>query len=208
MPGANRGGCRFDCISPRLSSAYDICAYYQEKKLNNLLSVTRKFCDSLDRITGWICVSLCLLMTVVVLLGVFFRYVLLDPISWSEELSTFMMVWVAMLGASMGIRRGRHVGVSYVVDQISLLKKNKRRISITVNFLILIFLYVLVKEGLSLALFARNQISTALGLSMFWPYFGLLVGGVVTAIQVACQIFEAFADDVALVEDDCSLKGE
>ena len=176
--------------------------------MNNLLSVTRKFSDLLDQVTGWICVSLCLLMTVVVLLGVFFRYVLLEPISWSEELSTFMMVWVAMLGASMGIRRGRHVGVSYVVDQMPLLKKNKRTISIVVNFLILLFLYVLVKEGLSLALFARNQISPALGLSMFWPYFGLLVGGVVTGVQVVCQLFEAFADDVILVEDDCSLKGE
>ena len=176
--------------------------------MNNLLSVIRKFSDLIDRITGWICIGLCTLMTVVVLLGVFFRYVLLDPIVWSEELSTFMMVWVAMLGASMGIRRGRHVGVSYVVDQVSLLKKNKRIISIVVNLLILVFLYVLIKEGLYLAMFAKNQISAALGISMFWPYFGLLVGGVACVIQLVCQIFEAISGDVVIVDDECSLRSE
>ena len=176
--------------------------------MNSLLPVIRKVCDLIDRITGWTCIGLCALMTVVVLLGVFFRYVLLDPIVWSEELSTFMMVWVAMLGASMGIRRGRHVGVSYVVDQVKFLNNNKKSISIVVNLLILIFLYVLIKEGLYLALFAKTQISPALGISMFWPYFGLLMGGMAIAVQVVCQIFEAIGGNVVIVEDECSLKGD
>jgi len=40
-------------------------------------------------------------MTVVVLAGVFFRYVLEAPLPWSEELARYLMVWGASLGASV-----------------------------------------------------------------------------------------------------------
>ena len=73
----------------------------------------------------------------------FLRYVLNDPLVWSEELSTFAMVWVAMIGGSMGIKGANHVGVTYVVDNVSWLKRHPGTVTVLVNLIILVFLLIL-----------------------------------------------------------------
>ena len=48
-------------------------------------------------------ILLTVVMTILVLdvvWQVFTRYILKDPSSWTEELATFLMIWVGMLGAS------------------------------------------------------------------------------------------------------------
>lgn len=171
-------------------------------------SINHWISNLLDRIAGGAAVVLCTVMTIVVLLGVFYRYVLVDPVVWSEELSTFAMVWLAMTGGSMGIKRCSHVGVSYVVDNIGWLKRNRNAVGIVVNVLILSFLLVLVYQANNLALFARMQISSALGISMFWPYLGLIVGGWMMVIQVLCQIVDAMTGGAEIYVDECCLGEE
>jgi len=39
------------------------------------------------------------------------RFVLRDSLSWSEELARYLMVWATFIGASIGVKRGSHVGV-------------------------------------------------------------------------------------------------
>ena len=101
-----------------------------------------KVSNGIDQLAGFAAVILCSVMTIVVLLGVFFRYVLTDPLVWSEELSTFAMVWVTMIGGSMGIKRYSHVGVSYVVDNIPFLDRHRNAVGVLVNLLILFFLAI------------------------------------------------------------------
>lgn len=165
----------------------------------------RKVSDGIDRVAGYAAVSLCSVMTVVVLLGVFFRYVLTDPLVWSEELSTFSMVWVTMIGGSMGIKRCSHVGVSYLVDNIPFLDRRRNAVGVVVNFLILFFLVMLLKEARTLALFASRQTSPALGISMFWPYGGLIFGGLMMALQVVSQIIEGLTGGGEKYVDACCL---
>ena len=167
--------------------------------------VNRKVSNAIDCLAGYMTIVLCSVMTFVVLLGVFYRYVLTDPLAWSEELSTFAMVWLTMIGGSMGIKRYSHVGVSYVIDNVFILTKNRNAIGVVVNVLILLFLAILLKEGQNLALFASNQTSTALGVSMFWPYCGLLVGGWMMLLQVVSQIVEGLTGGAEKFVDDCCL---
>jgi TRAP-type C4-dicarboxylate transport system permease small subunit len=171
----------------------------------SIRTVNRTISDGLDQVAGFSSVLLCSVMTIVVLLGVFFRYVLTDPLVWSEELSTFAMVWLTMIGGSMGIKRYSHVGVSFVVDNVGWLDRRRHVVGIIVNLLILFFLVVLLKEARTLALFARGQTSAALGISMFWPYCGLMVGGLMMTVQVICQIVEGLTGGVDRYVDSCCL---
>lgn len=43
---------------------------------------------------------------------VFFRYVLGDPLVWSDELARYLLVWCAFLGWVIAARRRSHLGVS------------------------------------------------------------------------------------------------
>src|SRR6201986_3131644 len=50
-----------------------------------------------------------------------FVYVKLAGInlSWANELSTYMFVWMAKFGAALGVRTGIHVGVDVFVKKLS-----------------------------------------------------------------------------------------
>ncbi len=50
--------------------------------------------------------------------GVFSRYVLGNQSEWTEELANILLVWVGMLGASVGFIRHVHLGVDYFVNKI------------------------------------------------------------------------------------------
>ncbi|HSV56754.1 MAG TPA: TRAP transporter small permease subunit, partial [Magnetospirillaceae bacterium] len=68
-------------------------------------------CAALDRVSRAVdtlasafCAVLFGAMTVSVLLGVFFRYVVNLPLAWTEEVSRYLMIWGASIGITLGIR--------------------------------------------------------------------------------------------------------
>lgn len=51
------------------------------------------------------------------LLGVFYRYVLQDAVSWSEEIALLGFTWTIFLAATLAVREDAHVRVS-IIDSI------------------------------------------------------------------------------------------
>ncbi|MFQ3621347.1 MAG: TRAP transporter small permease subunit, partial [Spirochaetales bacterium] len=52
--------------------------------------------------------------------AVFFRYVLVSPIVWSEEITGFFLVWMVLLGAPVGYRTKEHVAIDFLTKKIPL----------------------------------------------------------------------------------------
>ena len=59
-------------------------------------------------------VAAVLLVAVIVmnLAQVFYRYVLVDPLSWSEETMRYSTTWMVMLAGSSALFRGEHMVIS------------------------------------------------------------------------------------------------
>ena len=55
-------------------------------------------------------------LVVLVFLAVFFRYVLNDPLTWSEEVGRICLVWVSFLGAYLAHRRADHIAVTALLQ--------------------------------------------------------------------------------------------
>ena len=51
--------------------------------------------------------------------GAFSRYVLRQPITWTDELASILFVWLAMLGAVIALRRGEHMQLTTFVKDVS-----------------------------------------------------------------------------------------
>src|ERR1700737_1219450 len=51
--------------------------------------------------------------------GVFTRYVLGNPLVWSDELATIIFLWLAMMGSVVAYRRGEHISLSALVRRAS-----------------------------------------------------------------------------------------
>ena len=59
------------------------------------------------------------LLVLDVLWGVFTRYVMNNQSPWTEELARMLLIWVSLLGASIGFIRKSHLGVDYFVGKLS-----------------------------------------------------------------------------------------
>lgn len=121
--------------------------------------------------------SLLCVMTVVGFAQVFFRYILHEPLAWSEELIRFLFIWSVYIGVPLGVLKGAHSSVDV------LLRKTKGRVRTRLNRLIIIMeglvFLVMIKFGLELALQNTTQFSPALQLPMVCVMLALPIGGLV-----------------------------
>jgi tripartite ATP-independent transporter DctM subunit len=72
---------------------------------------------------GWaveVPAALLVLVDIVVLFsGVVSRYLLHDPLLWSDELASILFLWLAMLGSVVALRRGEHMRMTALVSKLS-----------------------------------------------------------------------------------------
>ena len=84
----------------------------------------------LDHIEEWIITTLIGAATLIVFVAVVHRYLAGYPIpgvqdwllsinlSWAQELTIIMFVWMAKFGAAYGVRTGIHVGVDVLINRL------------------------------------------------------------------------------------------
>ena len=147
----------------------------------------RKLAWVVERTAAIPCMCAIGMMTIIVIIGVFFRYVLANPLGWTEEASRYLMIWAASLAVSMGIMKGEHVGITFVTRKFPPMLN--RWCSVGVNLAILFFLWVLTQRGYDMALNGKNQISSLLGISMIWSLAAIPVAGFLAMLQTVFLIF-------------------
>jgi len=126
-------------------------------------------------------------MVVAVFLQVIFRYVVNNPLNWSEELSRYVFVWACMLGASIGMKKKAHYGLDAIFKLIS--KEKQKIVEIFLYTLISIFLIVLVYFGISLNKEIYLQTAPGLEISMSIPYSAIPVGALLMLLHILLMPF-------------------
>ena len=121
-------------------------------------------------------------MTVDVLLGVFFRHVLGDALSWTEETARYLMIWTGFLGTGLALREGNHVAVDFLLLKLS--GTARRALVLVIRLLSLVFLLSVVGAGLLLLPRVSSQTTPALAISMMWPYLAVPLGCLLTALEM------------------------
>ncbi|MFI3174473.1 MAG: TRAP transporter small permease [Bacillota bacterium] len=76
-------------------------------------------------------------MTVLVSINVFLRYVMNTGIVWSEEFATACFVWAVFIGAAACYKKKAHVGVDMLVNQLPAFAQ--KIVGIVVNIILLVF---------------------------------------------------------------------
>ncbi len=74
--------------------------------------------DRLSRAVEIVVVVLMVLLVLDVWLGVFVRYVVDLPLTFTEEAARYLMIWMALLAVSVGIARREHIGVLVLFDRL------------------------------------------------------------------------------------------
>lgn len=121
-------------------------------------------------------------MATVIVVAIVSRYVIKASVPWTEELARYLMVWAAFLGGSLGLKRGVHVGISFVVRKIP--PRTCRWVSLFTALSLLFFFLVVIVEGCRFTMFVSRQLSPAMRISMAWVYSALPTGGILFALYV------------------------
>ena len=64
-----------------------------------------------EKLEMFICITLMSVLTIVLGIQVFMRYVMQASLSWSEELARYMFVWLVYIGISYGAKVMRHIKI-------------------------------------------------------------------------------------------------
>lgn len=121
-------------------------------------------------------------MLLIVLVGVFFRYCLNNPLLWSEELSRYMMIWMAFFAISTACRTNENIALLSVralfPKQMQVIVKYFNR------FWILGFLVVLTVYGYYGALRGMRQLSASLDVPLGIFFMIVPISAVLVIIQI------------------------
>lgn len=148
------------------------------------------FSEKTNEVVGVILIALSTPLLAVVLYAVFMRYVLNMAPAWSEEIARYLMVWVGLLASSIALKRGRHIGLSTLVDRI--FSSYKRYVYLVADALILFFFLVVFIQGVSMTKFVAPQRSPSALIPMWIPYMSVPAGSLLMIIQTVSLILEKF----------------
>jgi TRAP-type C4-dicarboxylate transport system permease small subunit len=109
---------------------------------------------------------------------VFTRYVLGHQSSWTEELSTMLLMWGALFGACVAFARGEHLGFDFLVRKLD--PPSQQAAQKYAHAVTALFGAILTFGGYELVAgtLATNQMSPALGVRMGYVYLALPISGV------------------------------
>ncbi len=127
-----------------------------------------------DGFAFWTVALLMGAMGVIAFAAVFFRFVLHDPLAWSEESARYMMVWVTFLGAGYAMGKGRHIGVTMFVDHLP--EGARRKVTLAGQLLIIVFMAAVAVQGVKLIIGLWGQTSPAMDFPMWIPYMAIPIG--------------------------------
>ena len=127
-----------------------------------------------------------MLIASVVFLQVVFRYVLQQPLYWSEELPRYLLIWMTFLAAALAQKHEAHINITLAVTPLPIVAQ--RGIRLFANLVILGFLGVLVYSGSLVTRITAAHRSTALQIPMALVYAALPVGAALMMLYLVLQI--------------------
>lgn len=148
----------------------------QLKRVSNAVNTTVSY-------TGMV---LFIVLIVACVAQVFFRFVLNNSLSWTEELARYCFIWMHMIGASLLIEVSGHATVTVVLDMLHGLAR--KVLDVIIEFIIFFNGSVMLYSGVKLAYSSRANLSTAMSIPMWIINSSVAVGGILLMFQAFVQI--------------------
>ena len=109
-------------------------------------------------------------MVIVTTLQVVFR-VAFNALTWSEELSRYLLVWGTFFGATLAYKRGNHIAVTFIIDFFP--TRLRVWFNVFTYLLSLAFFVIVAQQGLNMITMQVFQVSPALQMPMRYVYWSI-----------------------------------
>jgi TRAP-type C4-dicarboxylate transport system permease small subunit len=130
---------------------------------------------------------LLVVMVITVFTQVIFRFVLQQPLSWSEEVARYVCVGIIWLGAAVVVREDGHPGMDLLTRNLP--PAWRRGVQLLVNLMVAATFVTVAVTGSQLAYGNMTQPSPAMELPMGIPYAAIPLSAVIILLNLICYVF-------------------
>lgn len=113
-------------------------------------------------------------MTLVIIVQVFFRYALNDALAWSEELARYMMVWMTFLALPIISSKLAHSSLTLFSDLLP--PKARTLLKLVVYGICALVMFVAVQYSLDFAAKGMRILASSLPFHKVWAYAAMPLG--------------------------------
>ena len=121
------------------------------------------------RITTAAVLAIGILLVLCLLISIFFRYVIGYALSWPEEISMLLFVWLVLLAGSLGVREGFHVRLNVLFKRLP--SRIRTILAFLITLAITVFGAVLVYSGRDLVVRTAGSFSATIRYPMEILYY-------------------------------------
>ena len=158
----------------------------------------RTFLDQLMKVFNAIVLGT---LTLLVTWQVITRYLLSNPSTWSEELSSYLFAWATMFGAAYVFGKRDHMNIPILVEKFS--KTTQKYLAILSESLILLFaVVILIYGGLQITSLTMGQDSSSLPLAMGYFYAVIPLSGIFVTLYSILNIYDIMKNDTLNDENE------
>jgi len=141
---------------------------------------------------NFIIVAMFSCMSIAVFIEVIFRYLLHQPIYWSEEFPRFILIWLTFLGSVIAMKNNSHLSISLLTNRLAIQKRIW--VQFFANTLSLLFISILVWGGIIITILTMPNRTTALQIPTGLVYLAVPVGGILMIIYLLKNTIELFKE--------------
>jgi TRAP-type C4-dicarboxylate transport system permease small subunit len=169
------------------------------------MKFTDRCAAAVNKIAVFFTVSILIVLCVITFLQVIYRYVLNDPLSWSEEVVRYLLVWITFLGITLAVYKRTEMSVSFFTQLVP--AKVNRFIDIVMTVIILAFLVLFTMEGFDFAFESMMILTIALQIPYTWINLAAPVGGVFMILLYSLRLIAAVGKYRSPVEPAGAIQG-
>ena len=146
---------------------------------------------------NWLVERFCVLLLVVLVLdvwlGVLVRYVIPLPLTFTEELARYLMIWMALLAVSSGIAHREHIGVEFIFGRLP--APARRWLALAFDVIALAFFAALFFYGIGFAVKGFSRITMIYAMPKGYPFMGVPLAALLACVQLfLVAIHDLFAE--------------
>lgn len=136
---------------------------------------------------NWVVERVCVLLLVVLVLdvwlGVLVRYVIPLPLTFTEELARYLMIWMALLAVSSGIAHREHIGVEFVFGRLP--ATVRRWLAVAFDVIAFLFFFALFFYGIGFAVKGFSRFTMIYAIPKGYAFMGVPLAAAMACIQLA-----------------------
>jgi TRAP-type transport system small permease protein len=151
------------------------------------MPMLRALAGAFDKASGFVACALVTALLVCVSLGAVTRS-LGNPLIWTDELSRFLMVWLAVFGWVLASRKRIHVRIRFFQDRLP--ERGHKAMELAIQSAMTLFGALVAAYSTGLIGKNHDLEATTLPISMAWMYAPMVLGGAITALQGASEVIE------------------